>query len=59
MEINYVAAKFWFDIVQTLGIVCVGLYTAWSGKNKVTSKKISPSAKNMMRGLKNLKKSMA
>lgn len=41
MEINYVAAKFWFDIVQTLGIVCVGLYTAWSGKNKVTSKKIS------------------
>lgn len=38
---NYPAAKFWFDIVQTVCLIGYGAYLAWAEKNRVTNKRIT------------------
>lgn len=38
---NYPAAKFWFDIVQTVFLIGYGAYLAWTEKNRVTHKRIT------------------
>lgn len=39
LPIDYPAWRFWFDFLQLSGICAVGVYTWWSNREKVTSKK--------------------
>ena len=40
MKIDYTAAKFWMDLFQIVGIVMLGIYTWWQGKNRATQSAI-------------------
>ena len=37
MKLNYDAWRWWLDVVQTLGIVAVGIYGWWRNRERVTS----------------------
>jgi len=38
-ELDYTAARFWMDLIQSAGLVLLGIYTWWVNRAKVTNGK--------------------
>lgn len=38
---DYVAWKFWLDILQLIGLIVIGVYTWWANSNKATNKRFA------------------
>lgn len=38
-QIDYTAWRFWFDLMQLGGICAIGVYSWWSNREKVTTRK--------------------
>lgn len=38
-QIDYTAWRFWFDVLQLAGICSIGIYSWWSNREKVTTRK--------------------
>lgn len=39
--INYTAWRFWFDVLQLLGTLAIGIYVWWTSREKITSQRFA------------------
>ncbi|MBA2411075.1 MAG: hypothetical protein H0V62_15380 [Gammaproteobacteria bacterium] len=37
MDIDYIAVRFWLDLLQLIGIVVIGIYAWWQGRSRATT----------------------
>lgn len=40
-EMDYTAARFWMDVLQSAGVILLGIYTWWVNREKVTSSRFT------------------